>query len=74
MRRAGCQLTAFSDAHWGNNPDNGRSTVAYLRVMSKNPVRFNTWMQSLTAISAMEVKMLASVLGMKGVVFCSTME
>ena len=25
-KRGGFKLTAFSDANWGNNPDNGKST------------------------------------------------
>ena len=27
--REGFKLTAFSDANWGNNPDNGKSTSSY---------------------------------------------
>ena len=29
-KRGGFKLSAFSDANWGNNPDNGKSTSAYL--------------------------------------------
>ena len=28
--QGGFQLTAFSDANWGNNPDNGKSASSYL--------------------------------------------
>ena len=29
-KRGGFKLTAFSDANWGNNPDNGKSTSSYI--------------------------------------------
>ena len=36
-KRGGFKLSAFSDANWGNNPDNGKSTSAYLVMLSKPP-------------------------------------
>ena len=34
------KLTAFSDANWGNNPDNAKSTTSYIIMLSKAPVSF----------------------------------
>ena len=33
-KRGGFKLTAFSDANWGNNPDNGKSTSSYIAFLS----------------------------------------
>ncbi|CAM9533246.1 unnamed protein product [Sphacelaria rigidula] len=69
----GFKLTAFSDANWGNNPDNGKSTSAYLMMMCKAPVRFKSGIQSLTTMSTMEAKLVAAALTMKAAVFCLNM-
>ena len=37
-KRGGLNLTAFSDANWGNNPDKIRSMSSYLMTMAKMPV------------------------------------
>ena len=39
-KRGGFKLTAFSDANWGNNPDNGKSTSSYIAFLSDGPVSF----------------------------------
>ena len=39
-KRWGFKLTAFSDANWGNNPDNGKSTSSYVAFLSNDPVSF----------------------------------
>ena len=39
-KRGGFKLTAFSDANWGNNPDNGKSTSCYIAFLSDGPVSF----------------------------------
>ena len=67
------KLTAFSDANWGNNPDNGKSTSCYLIMMSRAPVSFKTGIQSLTAMSTMEAELVAAGLTMKEAIFCSSM-
>ena len=69
----GFKLSAFSDANWGNNPDNGKSTSAYLVMLSKAPISFKSGIQSLTAMSTMEAELVASALAMKESVFCSNM-
>ena len=39
-KRGGFKLTAFSDANWGNNPVNGKSTSSYIAFLSDGPVSF----------------------------------
>ena len=72
-KRGGFKLSAFSDANWGNNPDNGKSTSPYLVMLSKAPISFKSRIQSLTAVSTMEAELVASALTMKEAVFCSNM-
>ena len=72
-KKGGFKLTAFSDANWGNNPDNGKSTSCYIIMMSRAPVSFKTGIQSLTAMSMMEAELVAAVLAMKEAVFCPNM-
>ena len=50
-KRGGFKLTAFSDANWGNNPDNGKSTSSYIVFLSNGPVSFKVGLQGLTAQS-----------------------
>ena len=45
------KLTAFSDANWGNNPSNGKSTSSYIIMLSKAPVSFKVGLQSMTAVT-----------------------
>ena len=69
-KRGGFKLSAFSDANWVNNPDNGKSTSAYLVMLSKAPISFKSGVQSLTAMSTMEAELVASALTMKEAVLC----
>ena len=71
-KRGGFKLSAFSDANWGNNPDNGKSTSAYLVMLSKAPISFKSGIESLTAMSIVEA-VVASGLTMEEAVFCSNM-
>ncbi|CAB1116979.1 unnamed protein product [Ectocarpus sp. CCAP 1310/34] len=72
-KRGGFKLTTFSDANWGNNPDNAKSTSSYMIVMSKAPESFKTGLQSLRAVSTMMAELVAAALTMKEVVVCSNM-
>lgn len=72
-KRGGFKLTDFSDSNWGNNPDNGKSTSAYIIMMANGPISFKSGLQSLTAMSSMEAELVASALAMKECVFCSNM-
>ena len=72
-KKGGFKLTAFSDANWGNNPDNGKSTSSYVMIMCNGPVSFKVGMQGLTAQSKMEVELVAAALAMKKAVYCAGM-
>lgn len=67
------KLTAFSEANWGNNPDNRKSTSFYIMMLCRAPVSFKSGVQSLTAMSTMEAELVAAALTMKEAVFCSNM-
>ena len=73
FKRGKFTLDAFSDANWGNNPDNGKSTSCYIVLMCKAPISFKTGQQSLTAMSTMEAELVVGALAMKEAVFCSNM-
>ena len=45
----GFKLTAFSDANWGNNPDNGKSMSSYIVMLANAPISFKVGLQGLTA-------------------------
>ena len=67
------KLTAFSDANWGANPDNGKSTPLYIIILSNGPISFKVDIQGLTAQSTMEAELVAAALTMKEAVFYSNM-
>ena len=48
-RQSGFKLTAFSDANWGNNPDNGKSVSSRIVSLANAPVSFKVGLQGLTA-------------------------
>lgn len=72
-KKGGFKLTAFSDANWANNPDNGKSTSCYIMMLARAPISFKSGLQSLTAMSTMEAELVASALAMKEAVFCMNM-
>ena len=72
-KQGGFKLTAFSDANWGNNPDNGKSMSSYIVFLANAPVSFKVGLQGLTAQSTMEAELVAAALAMKEAVFCSNM-
>ena len=39
-KQGGFKLTAFSDAKWSNDPENGRATSSYDILMCNGPVSF----------------------------------
>ena len=73
-KQGGFKLTAFSDANWGNKPDNGKSISSYMVFLANAPVSFKVGLQGLTAQSAMEAELVAAALAMKEAVFCSDIE
>ena len=44
-KQRGFKLTAFSDANWGANPDNGTSTSLYIIMLSNGPISFKVDIQ-----------------------------
>ena len=67
------KLTVFSDANWGNSPDNGESMSSHIVFLPNAPVIFKVGLQGLTAQSIMEAELVAATLAMKEAVFCSNM-
>lgn len=67
-QRRGFKLTAFSDANWDNNPDNGKPISSYITMLVNAPVSFKVGMQTLTAQSMMEAELVAGALAAKEVV------
>ena len=39
------KLTTFSDANWGANPHNGKSTSSYIIRLSNDPISFKVGIQ-----------------------------
>ena len=68
------RVASFSDANWGNNPDNGWSTSSYIVMLANAPISFKVGLQGLTAQSSMEAELVGAALAMKEeAVFCSNM-
>ena len=72
-KQGGFKLTAFSDANWGNNPDNGKSMSSYIVFLANARGSVKIGMHGLTAQSTMEAELVAAALAMKEAVFCSNM-
>ena len=72
-KKDGFKLTAFSDANWGNNPDNGKSMSSYVVFLANAAVSFKVGLQGLTTQSTMGAELVAAALAMKEAVFCSNM-
>ena len=69
----GCKLTTYTDANWGGNPDNGKSTSSYIVMLANGPISFKARLQSLTAQSIMEAELVAAATAMKESLFCRNM-
>ena len=68
------RVASFSDANWGNNPDNGWSTSSYIVMLANAPISFKVGLQRLTAQSSMEAELVGAALAKKEeAVFCSNM-
>ena len=72
-KKRGFKLTAFSDANWGNIPNNGKSIYSHIVFLSNAPVSSKVAMQGLTAQSTLEAELVAAALAMKEAVVCSNM-
>ena len=67
------RLNAYSDADWGINPNNGKSTSSYIMMMCIGPGSFKVGMQGLTAQSTMEAELVAAALATREAVFFQNM-
>ena len=72
-RQGGFRLAAFSDANWGNNPDNGSSASSYILILANAPISSKVGLQGLTAQFTMEAGPVVSALTIKETVFFSNM-
>ena len=69
-KRGGFKLTIYTDANWGGNFDNGKSTSAYIVMFANGPISFKVGLQSLTAQSIMEAELVAAATERKESLFC----
>ena len=69
-KRGGFKLTTYTDANWGGNPDNGKSTSSYIVILANGLISSKVGLQSLTTQSTMEVKLVAAATAMKESLFC----
>ena len=49
----------FSDADWGGNRDNARSTTGFLTFMAGGPITWQSKLQTTVATSSMEAEYMA---------------
>ena len=69
--QGGFKLKIFSDANWGNNPDNGKLTSLYPIFLANAPNTFKVGLQKLRVQFTMEADFVTAALAMKEAVFCS---
>ena len=68
------RVASFSDANWGNNPDNGWSTSSHIVMLANAQISFEVGLQGLIAPSSMEAELVGAAMAMKEeAVFCSNM-
>ena len=73
FKRGGFKLTTYTDANWGGNFDNGKSTLACIVMFANGPISFKVGLQSLTAQSTMEAELVAAATERKESLFCRNM-
>ena len=72
-KRGGFKLTTYTDANSGGNPDNSKSTSAYILMLSNGPISFKVGLQSLTVQLPMEAELVTAATEMKESLFCRNM-
>ena len=72
-KRDGFKLMTCTDANWGGNLDNGKSTSPYIVMLANGPISFKVGLQSLTAQSIMDAELVAAATAMKESLFCRSM-
>ena len=72
-KRGGSKLMTYTDANWGGNPDNGKSTSSYIVMLANGPISFKVGLQSLTTQSSMKAELVAAATAIKASLFCRNM-
>ena len=72
-KRGGFKLTTYTDANWGGNPDNSKSTSAYILMLANGPISFKVGLQSLTVQLTTEAELVAGATEMKESLICRNM-
>ena len=65
------EMTGYCDAIWGNNPDNGKSTLDYLFMLAGGPLSFKTALHTVTAQSTLEAELMSMAHASKEAVYLS---
>ena len=71
--QGGFRLVPFSGAHWGNNPNEEKSTSSYIVMRDNAPISSKVGLQGLTVQSTVEAELVMEAPTIKGAVFCSSM-
>lgn len=67
---AGFKLAAYSDASWGNKPENDKPASLYVVIFANGPICFKVGLQGLTVQSTIEEELVPAALSIKEAV-CS---
>ena len=59
-KRGGFKLTTYTDANWGGNPDNGKSTSSYIVMLANGPISSKGRFLSPTAQLTMKAELVAA--------------
>ena len=70
-RKGQLRLVSYTDASFGANPDNRKSTTGYLFFLGGEPISFGSKTQSLTAQSTVESELQALSYGARDAVYLS---
>ena len=69
-KRGDFKLTTYTDANWGGNLDNVKSSSSYIVMVTNGPISFKVGLQSLIAQSTVEAELVAAATAMKESLFC----
>ena len=70
-KQGGIRPAAFSNANWGNNPDDGKSTSSHIVILAKSPIWFWVGLQGLTAQTIREEELVAAARTIQETVSCN---
>ena len=72
-KQGGLELATDTNANWGVNPNNGKSTLSYIVMLANEPISSKVELQSLIVQSTMEAELMAAAIAMKELLFCSNL-